>query len=93
MLTATIIRTIIALMMEAVCTSETSLNFYGTTRRNIAEDGPLHTRRRENLKSQGKYLFIFIFVIGVPFPIDAATFLFPSASKVAMRSNYPSVQY
>jgi hypothetical protein len=25
----------IALMMEAVCTSETSVNFYGTTRRNI----------------------------------------------------------
>jgi hypothetical protein len=41
----------IALMMEAVGTSETSANFYQTTQRNIPEDGNLHTRRRENLKS------------------------------------------
>jgi hypothetical protein len=38
-------------MMEAVSTSETSVNFYETTRRNIAEGGHIHTRRRENLKS------------------------------------------
>jgi hypothetical protein len=31
--------------------SETSVNFYQTTRRNIPEDSYLHTRRRENLKS------------------------------------------
>jgi hypothetical protein len=42
---------IIALMMEAASTSETPVNFYKTTRRNIPEDGHLHTRRRENLKS------------------------------------------
>jgi hypothetical protein len=42
---------IIALMMEAARTSETSVNFYHTTRRNIPEDSHLHTRRRENLKS------------------------------------------
>jgi hypothetical protein len=42
---------IIALMMEAASTSETSVNFYQTTRRNIPEDNHLHTRRRENLKS------------------------------------------
>jgi hypothetical protein len=39
------------LMMEAVRTSETSVNFYETTRRNIPEGCHLHTRRRENLKS------------------------------------------
>jgi hypothetical protein len=39
------------MMMEAVITSETSVNFYETTRRNIPEDSHLHTRRRENLKS------------------------------------------
>jgi hypothetical protein len=39
-------------MMESVSTSETSVNFYQTTRRNIPEDRHLHTRRRENLKSQ-----------------------------------------
>jgi hypothetical protein len=42
---------IIALMMEAVSISKTSVNFYKTTRRNIPKDGHLHIRRRENLKS------------------------------------------
>jgi hypothetical protein len=48
-----IIRALIALQMEAVSTSETSVNFYQTTRRNIPEDSHLHTRRCENLKSHG----------------------------------------
>jgi hypothetical protein len=43
---------LIALMMEAVSTSETSVNFYQTTGRNAPEDSHLHIRRRENLKSQ-----------------------------------------
>jgi hypothetical protein len=38
-------------MMEAASTSETSVSFYQTTRRNNPEDSHLHTRRRENLKS------------------------------------------
>jgi hypothetical protein len=42
---------IIALMMEAVRTSETSVSFNVSTRRYIPEDSKLHTRRRENLKS------------------------------------------
>jgi hypothetical protein len=37
-------------MMEAVHTSETSVNFNVTTRRYIPEDSKLHIRRRENLK-------------------------------------------
>jgi hypothetical protein len=40
-LTASIIRAI-ALMMEAVRTSETSVSFYQTARRNIPEDSHLH---------------------------------------------------
>jgi hypothetical protein len=39
------------LMMEAVCTSETSVNFYETTWCNIAEDSHLNSRSHENLKS------------------------------------------
>jgi hypothetical protein len=39
-----------ALMMEAASTSETSVKFYQTTRRYSPEDSHLHTRRRENLK-------------------------------------------
>jgi hypothetical protein len=37
--------------LEAASTSETSVNFYQTTRRNNPEDSHLHTCRRENLKS------------------------------------------
>jgi hypothetical protein len=40
-------------MMEASSTSETSVNFYQTTRRNNPEDSHLYTRRRENLKAHG----------------------------------------
>jgi hypothetical protein len=50
-LTASIIRAMIALMMQGVSTSEMSVSFYQTTRRNIPEGCHLHTRRRENLNS------------------------------------------
>jgi hypothetical protein len=42
---------LISLTMEALSTSETSLNLYQTTWRNNTEARHLHTRRRENLKS------------------------------------------
>jgi hypothetical protein len=41
---------IIALTMKTASTSETSVNFYQTRRRNNPEDNNLHTRCRENLK-------------------------------------------
>jgi hypothetical protein len=44
------LRVLIALMMEAVINSETSVSFYQTIRRNIPEDSHLHTRRQEILK-------------------------------------------
>jgi hypothetical protein len=47
---------LIALKMESGSTSETSVNFYQTTRRINPEDSRLHTRR-ENLKS---HLFNFV---------------------------------
>jgi hypothetical protein len=46
---------IIALMMAAVRTSQTSVNFNLTTRRYIPEDSKL--RRRENLKSHESDIF------------------------------------
>jgi hypothetical protein len=50
-LAVSIIRLIIALIMEPESTSETSVNSYQITRRYISESSRLHTRRRENLKS------------------------------------------
>jgi hypothetical protein len=41
----------IALMVEAARTSETSVDTQLRTRQYISEDSELHTRRRENLKS------------------------------------------
>jgi hypothetical protein len=41
-------------MMEAARTSETSVDIQLRTRQYIPEDSELHTRRRENLKSQIK---------------------------------------
>jgi hypothetical protein len=43
-------------MMKAARTSETSVNFYQTTRRYNPEDSHLRTNRRENLKSYYKTL-------------------------------------
>jgi hypothetical protein len=37
--------------IKAASTSETSVNFYQTTRRYNPEDNHIHTRRRENLTS------------------------------------------
>jgi hypothetical protein len=50
---------VIALMMEAASTSETSVNSYQTTWRNNPEDSHLHTRRRENLKFHVIYYQLF----------------------------------
>lgn len=42
---------LISLMIEAVCTSVTSVNFYHNTQENIPEDCPLHSCRHEILES------------------------------------------
>jgi hypothetical protein len=47
---------IIALMIEVVHTTETSVSFNVATQRYIPKDFKLHTRRRENLKSHKKFL-------------------------------------
>jgi hypothetical protein len=49
---AFIVRALIALVMEAARTSETSVNIQLRTRQYIPEDSEFRTRRRENLKSQ-----------------------------------------
>jgi hypothetical protein len=47
----------IVLMMEAVRTSKTVVNFNVTTQRYIPEDSKVHTHHRENLKSHTKHSF------------------------------------
>jgi hypothetical protein len=49
-----------ALMMEAVSTSETSVNLYETTRCNIPGECHLHTLSLEKIKSQGKIISDYI---------------------------------
>jgi hypothetical protein len=49
---------VITLMMEAASTTETSVNFYQTTWRNIPEDSHLHTCCCENLKSHRLNFFM-----------------------------------
>jgi hypothetical protein len=56
-LAASIIRTLIALMMEAARTSETSVNFYQLTRHNNPEHNHLHIRRREKLVSRPHFVY------------------------------------
>jgi hypothetical protein len=43
--------------MEAICSSETSVEFKRTTRRYILEDGTVHNHRCENLNSYTELLF------------------------------------
>jgi cell division protein FtsL len=53
----------IALVVEAVNTSETSVNFYHTTRRTIPGNNHLHTRLRENLKSHRLFSCLYIMIL------------------------------
>jgi hypothetical protein len=48
--------------MEAICSSETSVDTQRTTRRNIPEDDTLQNHRCENIKSYTIYLFIYILI-------------------------------
>jgi hypothetical protein len=57
---------LLALMMEAANTSEMSVKFYQTIRRNDRENSHPHTRRRENLKSHKKFSFIWYCPIKFP---------------------------
>jgi hypothetical protein len=58
---ASIIRAIIALIMKALSTSETSVNSYQITRSNIPEGSHLQSRRRENLKSHPIKMSLAVF--------------------------------
>jgi hypothetical protein len=46
--------------MEAICSSETSVEFQRTTRRYIPDDGTLHNHRCENLESYMLELIVII---------------------------------
>jgi hypothetical protein len=48
--------------MEALCSSETSADAQRTTRRYIPEDGTLHNKRCENLKSYTALHHFLLFI-------------------------------
>jgi hypothetical protein len=50
----------VALMMEAARTSETSVDIQVRTRQYIPEDSELHTRLRENLKSDQCFVVVVL---------------------------------
>jgi hypothetical protein len=51
------------LKMESVFSSETSLNFYRTTRRHVPWDGTLHSYRCESLISNITLTLLFLFAM------------------------------
>jgi hypothetical protein len=51
------------LMMEAVRTSETSVNNHFTRQYNPEDNSEHHTHRRENLNSHERHTFIIYFVL------------------------------
>jgi hypothetical protein len=53
---------IIALVMEAARTSETSVDIQLRTRQYVPEDSELHTRRRENLKSHTDLALAVVYI-------------------------------
>jgi hypothetical protein len=72
-------------MMEAVRTSETSVNFNVTTRRYIPEDSKLQTRRRQKLKS---HIILPYFILAFLLLIRFILCTFPShfCSKINLCS-------
>jgi hypothetical protein len=72
------------LKIEAKCSSETSVNFQGTTRRYITEDSTHHNIRCENLKSCILLLVVFSFAIN---PIWTALGMKPDLHSQMLASN------
>jgi hypothetical protein len=64
-------------MMEAVSVSETSINFYETTRRNIAEHCQIHTRTYDYMKYHVNWVItckVFWFYTNVSEDLSASIF-------------------
>jgi hypothetical protein len=60
-LAASIVKVMIALMVDSASTSEMSANFYQTTRRIHPENSHRHDRRRGNLNLTVSRMFALIF--------------------------------
>jgi hypothetical protein len=73
-------------MMEAACTSETSVDNYFTWQCIPGDKSELHTRRRENLKSQIYKLILKICCNCYKF-IFMLTFSFRMKGEILLKSN------
>jgi hypothetical protein len=66
---------IIALMMEAARTSETSVNIQLRTWQYIPEDSELHTRHHENLKSHMPTVVYWVMIQHITFCFNDFLFI------------------
>jgi hypothetical protein len=77
--------------MDAVNSSETSVNIYQTTRHNIPDDSHLHSRRRENLKSHQH--IILTISIDVPEKYKIVAYVTSQGSDDELKSAKHVAQY
>jgi hypothetical protein len=83
----------IDLMMESVSTSEISVSFSQSTRRNISENGHLHTRRHQNLRSH-MYVSFFLLPLHPPLlPTKPQYLLLVHASETNFTKNTNAVYF
>jgi hypothetical protein len=79
------------LKMEAICSSETSVETRRTTRRHIPEDDTLHNHRCENLKSyistKTLYTFIMYFTYNVHLIVLDLIILVTCGGRYGLRSS------
>jgi hypothetical protein len=69
--------------MEAICSSETSVDTPRTTRRYIPEDGALHNHRCENLKS---YIIVLRLILNVYYLCIISSFSLSGESDKIMKT-------
>jgi hypothetical protein len=76
-----------ALKMEAICSSETSVETQRTTRRHIPEDDTLHNHPCEKLKSYMHIMFMFKYINGLYYFMKVSIFCIPGTHLTIIHYN------